>query len=397
MRQAALRQSPAAAMVFLPRGRVPEVGEVIHQPDLGKTLEAMALQGSDAFYQGDIASKLVDSVRKAGGIWQLDDLKHYKVIEREPISATFGDFRLISAAPPSSGGIALVQSLNILSQLPPKTRDEAFGPHLVIEAMRGAYRDRADYLGDPDQTQVPVDMLTSTDYARHLARGIHPHKATPSADLTPVVADKSQGTQTTHYSIIDAEGNRVAATLSINLPFGSAFMAPGTGVLLNDEMDDFSIKPGTPNAYGLVGNEANAIAPGKRPLSSMSPTFLESPHGIAILGTPGGSRIISMVLLATLGFQQEADAHTLVSRPRFHHQYLPDQVLMEADAFNSEERKMLEQLGHQLKISTGGINGDGRYGNMQVVIWDRERQRLEAAKDPRGIGCARVAPQGKSD
>jgi len=208
-------------------------------------------------------------------------------------------------------------------------------------------------------------------------------RATPSATLA---APRAKGRDTTNFSIIDREGNRVAATLSINYPFGSGFVAEGTGVLLNDEMDDFSAKPGVANAYGLVGNEANAIAPGKRMLSSMTPTFVEHPRGVAILGTPGGSRIITMVLLGLLEFVEGQGPTDWVSRKRFHHQYLPDQVQFEPGAFSSRLRGQLEAKGHVLKPL------ERPYGNMQAVFWDRKGNRVEAASDPRGIGLASVLP-----
>jgi len=200
----------------------------------------------------------------------------------------------------------------------------------------------------------------------------------------PGVAPATSGGNTTHYSILDREGNRVSATLSVNYPFGSGFVAAGTGVLLNDEMDDFSAKLGVPNLYGLVGGEANAIAPGKRMLSSMSPTFLEYKDRVAILGTPGGSRIITMVLLSSLAFHQGANAAEMVKLPRFHHQFLPDQIQYEANAFGREEAFGLQWMGHELQKL------ERSYGNMQVVVWDKQKQKVEAASDPRGIGAATV-------
>jgi gamma-glutamyltranspeptidase / glutathione hydrolase len=249
--------------------------------------------------------------------------------------------------------------------------------------MRRAYRDRAEHLGDPDFVPVPLQLL-SPGYANGLRASIRPDRATPSRSLAAAGArDGEEGGNTTHFSVIDAEGNRVAATLSINLPLGSGFMAPGTGVLLNNEMDDFSIRPGTPNAYGLVGGAANAIAPGKRMLSSMSPTFIEAPARIAILGTPGGSRIISMVLGGILAFADGAGADALVRQPRLHHQYLPDEAQYEDGALDDAEQEVLLRRGHRLRRSEP-------YGNMQAIVWDRAQNRLEAASDPRGIGQAQI-------
>lgn len=285
----ALRNSPVAAATFLHNSEVPPVGFIVRQPDLAATLQAIIDHGSAGFYQGRVARQLVEGVRQSGGIWTLADLKNYHVVERVPVSGQVGDITITSAAPPSSGGIALLTMLNILGRYDLKRLDDVTQTHLVIEAMRRAYRDRAQYLGDPDFINIPVKRLVSPLYAAGLAAGIRLDRATPSASL-PGVMSQHAGSNTTHFSILDKEGNRVAATLSINYPFGSGFVPAGTGVLLNDEMDDFSAKPDSPNAYGLVGAEANAIAPGKRPLSSMTPTFLDSERGVAILGTPGGSR-----------------------------------------------------------------------------------------------------------
>lgn len=392
MRRAALAQSPAASSIFLPNGLPPSLGSSIRQPDLARTLELLAEQGADGFYRGALAERLVDRVTCAGGIWQQADLSTYSAVERPPLVGEFHGMRLISVPPPSSGGTALIQSLNLMAQIPPALSDEAGRIHWLVESLRRAYRDRAEFLGDADFVPVPVQHLTAKAYAQKLASTIDPGRATPSSDLPASAPEGSRGQDTSHYSILDAEGNRVAATLSINTPFGSGFMVAGTGVLLNNEMDDFSAKPGSPNVYGLVGAEANAIAPGKRPLSSMSPTFLEKDGAVAILGTPGGSRIISMVLLASLGHFGGASAEELVNRPRFHHQYLPDRLSHEPDAFSAEVAQQLSALGHQLQTTDAGPHGDGRYGNMQVVIWDPLKHRLEAASDPRGIGRARVEP-----
>lgn len=253
--------------------------------------------------------------------------------------------------------------------------------HLVIEAMRRAYRDRAEYLGDPDFVEMDIERLISKPYAARLRQGIQPDQASDSSMLPPVTGHV-EGTDTTHFSILDNKGNRVAATLSINYPFGSGFMPPGTGVLLNDEMDDFSATPGAANVYGLIGGEANAIQPGKRMLSSMSPTFVEHKDQIAILGTPGGSRIISMVLHGILDFVDGQDAQSIVSQPRYHHQYLPDQVQHEPRALTPQQQVTLASRGHVL------TELNNPYGNMQLVIWYRQDDRVTAASDPRGEGLA---------
>jgi len=389
-RMAAFRQQllKTSAAILLDKGEVPALDFLVRQPDLAATLEAMVKSGHAGFYQGAVASKLVSAVQQAGGIWTLDDLSDYQVVERKPITGQYRGFRITAAAPPSSGGIVLVSILNILAGYDLEQMPEAQRMHVIIEAMRRAYRDRAVYMGDPDFVSMPVERLTHPWYAAGLRAGISLDQATPSTALAAVPVANKQGRHTTHFSVLDSQGNRVAATLSINYPFGAGFIAAGTGVLLNDEMDDFSSKPGTPNVYGLVGAQANAIAPGKRPLSSMTPTFIENDQGIAILGTPGGSRIITMVLLAALDYmsvdnRKDRAAH-MVNLPRYHHQYLPDVVQLEADGFSDALRKALTDLGHTIKQL------DSDYGNMQVVLWDRKHNRVAVASDRRGVGRAGV-------
>ncbi|MFP3873683.1 MAG: gamma-glutamyltransferase [Thiohalophilus sp.] len=376
-----LRRSPAAAKVFLLDNEVPPLEHRIRQPDLAATLERLAREGHDGFYRGRLAERLVAETRAAGGILSREDMSSYQVVEREPITGSYGDYRIISAAPPSSGGVALVTMLNILEDYELAQRPELERKHLTIEAMRRAYRDRAEYLGDPDYVEMDIEHLTSKAHAADLRKNIELEQAGDSSML-PTVTGSDEGRDTTHFSILDSKGNRVAATLSINYPFGSGFMPPGTGVLLNDEMDDFSAKPGVPNVYGLVGAEANAIEPGKRMLSSMSPTFVEHDDRLAILGTPGGSRIITMVLQGILGFVDGHDAQTIVGLPRYHHQYLPDQVQYEPQALTSEQQRELASRGHVL------TELNDRYGNMQMVIRDRLKDKIEAASDPRGEGLA---------
>ncbi|WP_455221659.1 gamma-glutamyltransferase [Kaarinaea lacus] len=379
----ALRASPAAAAVFLHNNEVPEIGYVIKQPDLARTLELIASQGKDGFYRGELAAKLVKGVRDAEGIWTLEDLEEYNIVQRLPIRGSYRNIAITTAPPPSSGGIAMLTILNILSGFEMANYDTITKKHLIVEAMRRAYRDRAIYLGDPDFVKVPSSKLLHPYYAEGLRAGINPQIATPS-ELLPGVPTSDESQHTTHFSVIDKEGNRVSATLTINYPFGSCFVPPGTGVLLNDEMDDFSAKPGVPNAYGLVGAEANAIQAEKRPLSSMSPTFLENDRGVVVLGTPGGSRIITMVLLGILDYANSGNPESIVSSPRFHHQYLPDEIQYEEGTFSAEQIQQLESLGHQLK-QTGR-----RYGNMQAVMWDKQSNELSAASDPRGSGYAEV-------
>jgi len=377
-----MQTSKAAAEIFLDKGLVPEAGWILRQPDLADTLTALAESGRAGFYAGDVAEKLVDSVRAAGGIWTQQDLDDYQVVERTPVKGSYHGIQITSAALPSSGGIGLVQALNILADYDLKNIDETRRKHLITEAMRRAYHDRGLYLGDSDFIEVRVSRLLDPDYAAGLRSSIRPDRATPSASLSGNMKPRTGGDNTTHFSIIDGEGNRVAATLSINFPFGSAFVAEGTGILLNDEMDDFASAPGAMNVYGLVGGAANAIAPGKRMLSSMAPTFLEDDNRIAVLGTPGGSRIISMVLLAALDFAEGNGPDSWMAVPRFHHQYIPDVLQYEPGALNYVEIKGLSDLGHQLQETPY------RYGDMQAVQWRKDSRSFEAASDPRGEGFA---------
>lgn len=384
----ALRQSPAAAAIYLEDNDAPRSGFALRQSDLADVLEAIAREGFDGFYHGEIAERLVAGVRAAGGIWTLDDLADYRVIEREPVRGEYRGVRVVSAPPPSAGGIALITMLNVLAGYELERLDAVTRHHLVVEAMRRAYRDRAQYLGDPDFVEVPPELVTPA-YAAGLRNSIRTDRATPSSLLPGMPADP-RGADTTHFSIIDAEGNRVAATLSINLPFGSGFVPPGTGVLLNDEMDDFSSRADRPNTYGLISAESgtNAIAPGKRPLSSMTPTFLDDGERVAILGTPGGSRIISMVLLGALEYARGSGPEAWVAAGRYHHQFFPDHIAHEPDTFSAEEIKGLRALGHELRV----INR--RYGNMQAIEWNRHSGEVKAAADPRGVGSAEVlAPE----
>jgi gamma-glutamyltranspeptidase/glutathione hydrolase len=383
-REQALNASADAAKIFLRNNKAPAPGTLIIQPELADTLSILASKGARGFYQGGLADKLVDSVISHGGIWSRKDLAAYKIVERAPVTGEYRGMKVVSAAPPSSGGVALIQMLNLLSGFDPDALSDGEQTHLLAEVMRRAYRDRAEYLGDSDYVNVPVNTLISKKYAARLAGTIRMDEATPSAELSPVVVDAAKATDTTHFSIVDNAGNRVAATLSINYPFGSCFVAEGTGVLLNDEMDDFSSKPGIPNVYGLVGAEANSIEPGKRMLSSMTPTFLETSDRIAVLGTPGGSRIITMVLLAALEFHEGGSASDMVNRGRFHHQYLPDVISFEPGVFSETLIKTLIELGHETEML------DTTYGNMHAIVLDKKSMHLDAASDYRGSGNASV-------
>ncbi len=383
-RRQVLTADPVAADIFLENGAVPQRGAILKQPDLAETLEKLAESGREGFYAGETAAKLVTGVQAAGGIWTLEDLARYRVVERRPVQGEYRGIRISSAALPSSGGIVLLEALQILAGYDLSSLDNITRKHLIVEALRRAYHDRALYLGDSDFIEVPVERLLDADYATGLRSAIRLDRSLPSTYLSDDLPEDPEGRHTTHFSIIDSEGNRVAATMSINFPFGSAFVAPGTGVLLNDEMDDFASRPGALNGYGLTGGEANAIAPGKHMLSSMSPTFLDDGERVAVLGTPGGSRIISMLLLAVLDFAAENGPESWVSVPRFHHQYIPDVIQYEPGGLTTEEIEQLGKLGHQFREVSY------RYGNMQAVQWHRQTGRLDAASDPRGLGRAEV-------
>jgi len=372
-----IKRWPAGTQALLKDGELPPVGYVIKLPDLAWVLEQIAEHGAKGFYTGEVAERLVNGVRDAGGIWTMEDLAAYQVKEREPIRTEYNGYELVTAPPPSSGGIAIAEMLNILEPWPINEMDTVPRTHLIVEAMRRAYRDRAIYLGDPDFVDIPVDMLTSQYYADGLRASIRPDKATPS-DMLAGNDQIIDGTDTTHFSIIDADGNMVAATLTVNLPFGSAFMPPGTGLLVNNEMDDFSAKPGVPNAFGLIGFDANEIRPLKRPLSSMSPTFMLGADKRAVIGTPGGSRIITMVLLGILDFMKGNPPESWVSLPRFHHQYEPDEISAEPGAFTPEQVQALEAMGHTVDVR------DSTWGNMHGVMWNMKTGLVAAGSDPRG-------------
>ena len=380
----ALQQNKAASAIFLQQGEVPKLHYKIIQKDLAKTLQIIAESGFPGFYENELALKMVKDVRKHGGIWTLKDLATYEVIQRSPDITIYKGMKLVSASLPSSGGLVLSEILQMLAEFDLEKMDEVQRIHHIVEAMRRAYRDRAQYMGDPDFIDVPVDYLVSDIHIKLLTESISRRSATPSSSLEPAVQPSGNGTDTTHFSIVDKLGNKVSATLSINYPFGSCYVVEGTGVLLNDEMDDFVSKPGVPNVYGLVGSHANAIEPGKRMLSSMTPSFVETRDRLAVIGTPGGSRIITMVLLGILDFYENKNADEIVNAGRFHHQYLPDEISYEPDVFDESLLSALQKLGHKTRAL------DNTYGNMQVIILDKKSGQIEAASDGRGIGNTEV-------
>jgi len=377
MRADTLSKSSAAEKIFLQSNQPRLI-----QKDLANSLQLIAQHGQEVFYQGELATKLVNGVQEAGGIWQLEDLHQYQIKLRDPIRSSYKDLTLILPPPPTSGGVVLTQILSMLEPYDLSQYTPSQMTHIVVEAMRRAYQDRAVYLGDPDFIDIPMQMLLDQQYAQTKFKTYDSQHASVSQALATIEANEGQ--DTTHFSVIDADGNYVAATLSINYPFGSGFVVPGTGILLNDEMDDFVIAEGVGNVYGLVGSEANAIEPGKRMLSSMTPLFAHSKDRLLIAGTPGGSRIISMLALALIEFQQGATSQQIVNRERFHHQYMPDVIQFEKNALSEDVQQILIKKGHTLKE----INY--RYGNMQVITKHRYKNNLSAASDPRGEGLAVV-------
>ena len=372
--------SPKFKAVFMPNDQLPEVGQLIKQPELAKTLEIIASNGHDGFYKSFFTQKMIDEARQDGSIWLADDFKNYSVVEREPIKVNFLGAQLTTAPPPSSGGTTIAIILNIISEFDFIEMDISTRTHLVVESMRRAYRDRAFFLGDPDFVDVPIKKLTSKEHASILAQSIDMNAATPihEDDQLDEKYAWNEGSHTTHFSILDMDGNRAAVTQTINTWFGSGYMLPSSGLILNNEMDDFSAKPFAPNRYGLVHGEQNSIQPNKRMLSSMTPTFIESEKGLAILGTPGGARIITMVLLSILDYFEGGTAETMTATKRFHHQFLPDVIRYEKDAFTEETITILESKGHTLQEISS-------YGNMQVVTWEKDSGDVSSSSDPRGI------------
>jgi gamma-glutamyltranspeptidase/glutathione hydrolase len=392
-RRAVMERYSGTRAVFLADGDAPKEGEILRQPDLAVTLSLLAKNGHDGFYRGPVAEKLLAEVNSEGGQWRADELASYRIRERTPIRFEYDGWQVVTAPPPSSGGIALAQMLQILEPWDLQSMAPAQRTHLVTEAMRRAFHDRTFYLGDPDFVKVPQKTLTSSDYAAGLRAGIHPQKATPS-DLLAGMQTPLEDEDTTHFSIIDAKGNRVAGTQTVNLLFGSGLVAPGTGVLLNNEMDDFALKPGTPNAFGVIGYDANAPLPGKRMLSSMTPTFMTSKNRVAVLGSPGGSRIITMVLIGALGFADGLDAQQVTALPRFHHQWQPDELSTERNALPADVVAALRAMGHTVitpEDAPDGRRSSDSWGNMQAVEWDIDSNTLHTGSDPRNpVGLGKV-------
>ncbi|KJC59037.1 gamma-glutamyltranspeptidase [Bradyrhizobium sp. LTSPM299] len=345
------KDDAASAAIFLNNGKPFQVGERLTQHELAETLREISKRGTDGFYKGWVGTAIVASSQAGKGLITQEDLDNYKVRELAPVECDYRGYHVVSAPPPSSGGVVICEILNILEGYPLKDLGyhSAEAVHYQIEAMRHAYVDRNSYLGDPDYVKNPLDRLLDKAYAAKIRAVIDPTKASVSKDIKPGVAPH-EGSNTTHYSIADKDGNAVSVTYTLNDWFGAKVTAAKTGVLLNDEMDDFTAKIGVPNLYGLVQGEANAIAPGKRPLSSMSPTIVSKDgKPIMVVGTPGGSRIITAVLLTMINaIDYGMNAQEAVDMPRFHQQWLPDLTNLEDYALSPDTRKILEGMGHKL-------------------------------------------------
>lgn len=343
-------EDPASAGIFLNNGKPFEVGEKLVQSELAKTLREISSKGTDGFYKGWVGSAIVASSQAGKGLITQDDLDGYKTRELAPVECDYRGYHVISAPPPSSGGVIICEILNVLEGYPLKELGyhSAQAVHVQIEAMRHAYVDRNSYLGDPDFVKNPLDRLLDKNYATKIRAVIDPNKAAISKDIKPGVAPH-EGSNTTHYSIADKDGNAVSVTYTLNDWFGAKVTAAKTGVLLNDEMDDFTAKVGVPNLYGLVQGEANAIAPGKRPLSSMSPTIVtKDGKTVMVVGTPGGSRIITAVLQTMINaIDYGMNAQEAVDMPRIHQQWLPDLTNLENYALSPDTQKILEGMGHK--------------------------------------------------
>ena len=342
---------PSSRAIFWRNGAPLKAGDKLVQKDLAASLKLIAAEGPDAFYKGPIARKIVADSQRHHGLITTADMAGYKAVERTPIRGSYRQFEVVTMPPPSSGGVHLVQMLNIMDGWPIGTwgQNSAQTVHHMAEAMKLAYADRAEYLGDPDFVQVPVTGLTSRKYAALLRGQIDPAQAKPAKDIKPGKPQPYESDQTTHYSVMDAKGNAVAVTYTLNTNFGTGIVAPGTGILLNNEMDDFSVKPGVPNAYGLVGGEANAVGPRKRPLSSMTPTFvLRKGKPWLVTGTPGGARIITTVLeTVSNAVDHGMNPAEAAAAPRFHHQWTPDELRVER-GFPVDTIELLKQRGHNV-------------------------------------------------
>ena len=381
-----LSADPAAAKVFFKKNKeIYSAGEILVQKDLAWTLKQLSQNGPEAFYSGDIAKLIVKEMERNGGLITLQDLKNYNVAERQPLEGSYKGYKVVSMPPSSSGGTHLIQMLNMLEDFPIK--EMGFGSadtiHILAEVMKRAYADRSKYLGDSDFYKVPSSLI-SKKYAKALNKEISLDQVTPSNEVSPGNPYPYESPDTTHFSVMDSYGNAVSNTYTLNFSYGSGKMIPGTGMLINNEMDDFSSKPGTPNGYGLLGSEANAIEGNKRPLSSMTPTIIfkdQKPY--MVFGSPGGSRIITTVLQVALNvMEHEMNIAQAVHSPRMHHQWLPE-VLMLEKGFGSDTEKLLESKGYKLYQSS-------TMGSVQAIV--KEGNYFYGSADPRRPSAGVATP-----
>jgi gamma-glutamyltranspeptidase/glutathione hydrolase len=377
-----------AARIFLPKGRPPAAGERLVQSDLAAALRRISRKGPSGFYEGRLALALVRAVREAGGVMSAEDLADYRVVSREPLSGTYRGYRIVSFPPPSSGGVALLQMLGMLEpyDLGSAGPGSSLAIHLMAEVERRTFADRSRWLGDPEYFDVPVEGLLARDYLERRSADIREDRATPSARILAGEPARPESPDTLHFSIADGAGRVAALTTTLNASFGNGIVARETGILLNNEIDDFALAPGTPNTYGLLGGEANAVAGGKRPLSSMTPTIVEFPGGgprpALVLGSPGGAKIITAVLQVLVNVVDHGmPLQEAVDTPRFHHQWQPDRILYERRAIAADARHNLVVRGHEIEET------DGPLGNVNAIGLDSRGAWLGAA-DPRRRGAA---------
>jgi gamma-glutamyltranspeptidase/glutathione hydrolase len=376
-----LHRWPSSARIFLhPDGTPYAAGEVLVQSDLARSLRRIAEQGPSGFYDGPVARAIVDEVGRAGGNLTLEDLEGYQAVMRAPVAGSYRGYEIRSMPPPSSGGVHLIEILNTLEGVPIGSlgQNSAQTIHMMTEAMKFAYADRSAYLGDPDFVDVPVKALTSKAYAKAILGRISRDGAMPASEIRPGDLGPFESADTTHFSVVDRDRNAVANTYTLNFGYGTGLVAEGTGILLNNELDDFSAKAGVPNAYGLIGNAANAVAPDKRPLSSMSPTIvLSDGKPFLVTGSPGGSRIITTTLQVIMNvIDHGMNVAEATYAPRIHHQWLPDQLRVEA-GLSPDTVRLLEQMGHHV------VTGDTMGSTQSIMVTD---QGLFGSSDPRTPG-----------
>jgi gamma-glutamyltranspeptidase/glutathione hydrolase len=378
-------QWPSSAKIFYKAdGSNLTFNDILKQPELAHSLSLIAKKGSKGFYQGETAQKIVNAVADAGGVMTLADLANYKVVEREPVRGQYRGYEVVSMPAPSSGGIHIIEMLNVLEHFPIDKfgHNTAQTIHVMAETMKRAYADRSEYLGDPDFVKVPTAALTSRDYAAKIASLIALNKTTPSSEIKPGLLAPYESTQTTHYSVVDKFGNAVSNTYTLNFSYGSGLVAAGTGILLNNEMDDFSVKPGSPNGYGLIGGDANAVEGNKRPLSSMSPTIvMKDGKPFIVTGSPGGSRIINITLQIIMNvIDHKLNIAEASAAARVHHQWQPDYLWVE-HSLNGDTIELLQGKGHDVRVQES-------IGSTQSIVVRDEG--IMGASDPRRAGSEAV-------